>query len=217
MKSWRRCLIIVPVLAGLASALLLSCGGGGSSGITPTIIPTSLFAVFVCSGAPPTPTPTPTPTKGATKTPTPTPTPQCSPVTSASICIPNTNNVFCQTAPTPPTSLQFNAQGAFTTRDPKEPYKYRDVTNSSAWNPFPESGDITALLSYVTNGVFVALQPVGSAGCACFNVTDAGIPSQSVLVGVNQDVSNCTFACPQIPTPTPVARVSATQDSRAAP
>jgi hypothetical protein len=125
--------------------------------------------------------------------------------------------VFCQTAPTPPTSLQFNAQGAFTTHDPKEPYKYRDVTNSSAWNPFPESGDITALLSYVTNGVFVALQPVGSAGCACFNVTDAGIPSQSVLVGVNQDVSNCTFACPQIPTPTPVARVSATQDSRAAP
>ncbi len=59
----------------------------------------------------------------------------------------------------------------------------------------------------------VALQPAGSTGCACFNVTAAGIPSQSVLVGVNQDVSNCTIVCPQIPTPTPTTIGSKAGDS----
>lgn len=213
MKSWRRCITIVPVLAGLASAVLLSCGGGSSSGTTALGIPTTLFAVLVCTGAPPTPTQTPTPTKGATRTPTPTPTPQCSPVTSAAICIPNSTIPFCNTAPTPPTALQFNAQGAFTTRNPKVRYAYRDVTNnaSTVWNPFGSNPpNFTGQLVYVGNGMFAALRPTSSAGCACFNVTDAGIASQSVLVGVNQDASNCTTPCLQFPTstPTPASRVS---------
>ncbi len=201
MKWWRRCLTIVPVLAGLASAMLLSCGGGSSSGTTALGIPTTLFAVLVCTGAPPTATQTPTPTKGATRTPTPTPTPQCSPVTSAAICIPNSTIPFCQTAPTPTTALQFNAQGAFTTRNPKLPQAYRDVTNSAStsWNPFPASANFPGLLTYVSNGVIAALQP----GCTCFTVTDAGITSQTVLVGVNQDPATCTTACPQVPTPPP--------------
>lgn len=220
MKSWRRCITIIPVLAGLASAVLLSCGGsGGNSGNITMIRPTTLFAVLVCTGAPPTPIQTPTPPPSPTKTPkptptpTPTPTPQCSPVTSAAICIPNNTAPFCNTAPTPPTTLQFNAQGAFTTRNPKARYAYRDVTNnaSTVWNPFGSNPpNFTGQLVYVGNGMFAALQPTNSAGCACFNVTDAGIASQSVLVGVNQDASNCTTPCLQVPTntPTPPSRVS---------
>ncbi len=206
MKLWRRCLTIVPVLAGLASAMLLSCGGGSSSGTTALGIPTTLFAVFVCQGAPPTATQTPTPTKGTTKTPTPTPTPQCSPMaTSTAICVPNSGSGFCQNVPT---SLQFNAQGGFTTRNPKEPHAYRDITSSAstAWNPFSSNANFPGQLQYVGNGVLVAFQP----GCTCFNVSDAGITSQTILIGVNQDPATCTIACPQVPTPTPPPATRAT-------
>jgi hypothetical protein len=194
MNWWRRCLVLVPVLSFLAAALMLSCGGGSSSSTTATILPTSLIAVAICTGSPPVPTPTPTPTTVPTHTPT--PTPACSPTpTSAAICVPS--SAFCGTTVngvTVATTLQFNAQGTFTTHSTTRPDAFRDVTNhgTTAWNPFPTSTNFSGVINYLGNGEFVGV----TAGCTCFNVTDAGFTSQTVLVGVNQDPATCPAPCP---------------------
>ncbi|HZO80096.1 MAG TPA: hypothetical protein VFB33_00245 [Candidatus Binataceae bacterium] len=51
---WRkRCLVIVPVVGFVASALLLSCGGGSSNPIPlPTATPVTLVGVRICSKFP---------------------------------------------------------------------------------------------------------------------------------------------------------------------
>ncbi len=199
MNWWRRCLVLVPVLSFLAAALMLSCGGGG--GFPVTTVPqffNGIIAVAICSGSPPVPTPTPTPT--SVPTPKPSPTPQCSPVAAAAVCVPGSTNVFCTTViPSPipttvPNTVQFNAQGSFSRKSKTVAQTYHDVTNhgSTSWNTFPPSTNFTGVINYLGNGEFVAVTP----GCTCVTVTDAGLISQTVEIGVDQDPATCPAACP---------------------
>jgi len=181
----RRCLVLVPVLSFLAAALIMSCGGGGSSTSNPQSNFLSIIGLNVCEGAPPTPTPKPSP--GTTPTPTPTP-----------ICTPIAMSTTVGTTP-PGNTVQFNAQGIFGfTINTKTP-KYRDVSNHSStlWNPIAPTGSFPGVISYQGNGLFVGV----TTGCTYFTVSDAGF-SQTVLVGVNTDPSTCP-PLPAIPATRP--------------
>lgn len=196
----RRCLVLVPVLSFLAAALIMSCGGGSSNPTYPTGSASSILAINVCAGPPPTPTASPTPGH----TPTPTPTPICTPiVTSGAVCVPNTS-LFCGTnlnGQTVGTTVPFNAQGIFGYIDQPKTQKYRDVTNntSTLWNPVTASVNFPGVISYIGNGEFVGV----TTGCTYFTVSDAGF-SQTILVGVNVDPATC----PTPPGTAPAAPVS---------
>ena len=192
MNWWRRCLVLVPVLSFLAAALMLSCGGSSTSSPV-ALIYNGIIAVAICTGSPPVPTPTPTPTDEPTHTPS--PTPQCTPVAEAPICVPA--NAFCGTVVdgvTVSSTLQFNAQGSFSTKSKTVAQTYHDVTRhgSTRWNTFPTSPDFTGVINYLGNGEFVGV----TSGCTCVTVTDAGLISQTVEIGVDQDPATCPAACP---------------------
>ena len=171
----RRCLVLVPVLSFLATALIMSCGGGGS-GNTTVENPFAIVGLNVCPGTPPTPTPQPSPTK--TKTPTPTPTPECTPVAG----------LPAATVGTSPGSntVQFQAQGMFA-RDPNSTMPlFRDVTSGAAWRPIAPNGTFPGVVSYAGNGLMIGVTP----GCTYFSVSDGGF-TQVVVVGVNPFASPC--------------------------
>src|SRR5580692_1765539 len=107
LSRWLRWLVVTPVLLFVFGAILLSCGGGSSSG-TATASATPGFAIraiVISTGAPPSPTATVTPTPKH-KTVTPTLTPRAS-ATSTNIVSSGPNAV-----PTGGT-VSFNAIGTF--------------------------------------------------------------------------------------------------------
>ena len=176
----RRSLVLVPVVAFLAAALLLSCGGGKKT--SPNFgfgIPFSLMSVSICPGTPPTSMPTPMPTKG--QSPTATPTPQCTPTAMDSIA----------GLSAPNNTVQFNVQGTFQT-DPNSKKKiFLDRTSdlSLRWNIQP-AGLAT---SGLTAGQFVGSSP----GCVCLTAEIAPAISCPVSVAI------ATTGCTPCATPSP--------------
>jgi hypothetical protein len=193
MIWWRRCLVLVPVLSFLVTALLLSCGGGGGGGTTPLEgTPLHIVAVQICAGTPaPTSTPpTPTPTKTAspkpTKTPKPSPTPQCTPIPGSP---PQTVGT---TAPN--NAINFNAQGQFIAGNKKKP-SFHDVTNDASTLWFTLNGD----LHYAGNGQWQGI----AAGCDCVSATAGGLQSANTVSVAVGGASGCTPCPTPTGTPTP--------------
>jgi hypothetical protein len=84
--------------------------------------------------------------------------------------------------------IQFNAQGTYVAGNKKKP-KFRDITNnaSTSWLDQPAN-----IVQYNSNGQYQAV----ANGCACVQVSVAGILSQSVSVTVGTPSPACT-PCPQ--------------------
>jgi hypothetical protein len=185
----RRSLVLGPVLAFVAAALLWSCGGGSSS-TTPGTPPFALFSLAICSGPLATITPTPVPTNSTT--PKKTATPMCSPLPT----------VFVSPTSVPVNGFQFNVQGQVAaTKTSKK--LYRDFTNDTEaiWT-FP------AGLEMQPNGLFIGL----TAGCYCVDVSIGDITADPVGVWVACPLSDPNCANPidcttmqACPTPTPTA------------
>jgi hypothetical protein len=195
MIWWRRCLVLVPVLSFLVTALLLSCGGGGGGGTTPTAgVMLHIVAVQICAGTPaPTSTPpTPTPTKTAspkpTKTPTPTVTPQCTP-------IPGSPPLTVGIAP-PNNAINFNAQGEFFKGNNKKKPIFNDVTGADNTLWFDLNGD---LRNVPHTGQWQGI----ATGCDCVSVTAGGIQSANTVSVAVGGATGCTPCPTPSGTPTP--------------
>jgi hypothetical protein len=89
-------------------------------------------------------------------------------------------------------TVQFNAQGIFGFANSPKTEKFRDVTNHSSTNWFPNS----PIISYLGNGQFVGV----TTGCTFFTVSDGGF-SQSVVVGINTAPASCPTPPAALPMP----------------
>jgi outer membrane protein assembly factor BamB len=211
LSRWLRWLVVTPVLLFVFGAILLSCGGGSSSG-TATASATPGFAIraiVISTGAPPSPTATVTPTPKH-KTVTPTLTPRAS----------ATSTTILSSGPSPIATgspVSFNAIGTFTKQ---KQTKLVDITTGAAtmWT----STDNSVFQSPPTaaqGGTYTT----GFAGCVCILASSSGVASQFVSVGVYEDVNNpaggknCVPSVPFVcPIPGAATGAQATTSSTAA-
>ncbi len=184
MSRWLRWLVVSPVVFFVLGALLQSCSGGSSSGVTQaTVTPGfSLQQITISDGPPASPTIVATGTPKHTATPTLTPRPA-----STSQSVPSS-------VPTGG-SVQFNALGLFVKGHKNQQSKLEDITvsPSTLWT----SSNQTVLIPPVAasqGGNY----STGLAGCACIAASSSGVISQLVGLGVYVDVGTCPL-CPQAP------------------
>ncbi len=185
LSRWLRWLVVTPVLLFVFGAILLSCGGGSSSGTaTPSTTPGfALRAIVISTGAPPSPTPTFTPTPKH-----PSVTPTLTPRASAT-----STNIAPGSVPTGGT-VSFNAIGTFVKRvkGTKTQTKLTDITTGAAtlWT----STDNSVFQSPPT-AALGGTYTTGFAGCVCILASSSGVSSQFVSVGVYEDVNTCGANC----------------------
>jgi outer membrane protein assembly factor BamB len=213
LSRWLRLLVVAPVVLFVFGAILLSCGGGSSSGTTGTPSPGfGLEAITISTGAPPSPTFTPVETGTKTPKPSATITPTVTPRAAAT----STNVVGGPTGVPTGGTVAFNAIGTF-------------IKKPNATNPKVQFGDITAapgtLWTSSDNTIFLAppsgdmggVYTTGFAGCVCIQASSSGVSSQSVGVGVYVDVDTCALCPTPAPTMTPTPKAAGTPGVSSAP
>jgi outer membrane protein assembly factor BamB len=213
LSRWLRLLVVAPVVLFVFGAILLSCGGGSSSGTTSTPSPGfALEAITISTGAPPSPTFTPTPPPTKTPKPTKTITPTITPRPAAT----STNIVGGPTGVPTGGTVGFNAIGTFTKKISSNKFKtqFGDITTSPAtmWT----SSDSTILLA-PPSGDMGGEYTTGFAGCACILASSSGVGSQFVGVGVYVDVDTCPLCPTPGPTTTPTPKAAGTPAASSAP
>ena len=172
---------------------MLSCSGSGGGG-TSTATPGpgfSLESMTIADGAPPSPTFSATST--SSKTPKPTVTPTLTPRPAA------TSTTLSSSGPNAvPTggTVAFNVIGTFTK---KSKTQYQDITAGP--ETFWTSTDNSILQGPPAPGAQGGIYTTGFAGCVCISASNSGVSSQSVGIGVYQDVGTCPLCAPA-PTPT---------------
>jgi len=206
----RRSIVLTPIAAFVAAALLLSCGGGGGGSTSSNPNPFSITSLAICPGSPPTKTPTPKPTQYKCATPTPVKhTPQCIPletVTSVPTAAPSG-------APTVDNGIQINVQQTIQ-QSKNSKKRFNDVTGSGSlsWNIAPAGIIQPPLPSPYPPGEFFGL----TAGCVCVSAQIGSVESCPVTIAVGG--ASCTpcptpspfTECPG-PTPTPTKTPSKTK------
>jgi outer membrane protein assembly factor BamB len=185
--SWRiRSLIVAPVLLFIFGALLLSCGGGSSSGPTSSVA-VELSQLVIYQGSPVPPTPTPSTTKG-TKTPTPTMTAR--PVaTSTQISVSDT--------------AQYGVQGLFFKANHPADITVQDLTASSGTVFTSQNPSVLQppQARSSTPGLYLAIAP----GCSCVAASNSN--KVTTPVGVTVAPGGPCPPCPtQAPTSTPTPK-----------
>jgi outer membrane protein assembly factor BamB len=219
LSRWLRWLVVTPVVLFVFGAILLSCTGGSStSGTTTGTGPDfALDAITISNGPPPTPaTPNPsaTPTKSPKMTPTLTPRPAAT----------NTNIVSMGPDGVPTGGMvAFDAIGTFTNSNGSKT-QFEDITfgSGTVWTS-TDMNVLQAPASGPNGGVYTT----GSAGCVCIRATSSNVASQSVPVGVYEDVTNpagglhcmpTPFVCPTpLPTPTATGKAALTPAAASTP
>ncbi|MGD0076066.1 MAG: hypothetical protein ABSD31_17250 [Candidatus Binataceae bacterium] len=205
MNFGRGWLFLVPLLAFIATGMLLSCGGnsgcGGTydelgqyepntgqcvngPGITPAPPNGNIVSISICQGAPPPPTALPTVTAGMTATPTVAPTP----------C----GNFFTATAVPQGCFAQFHAVATLNNNDTV------DITQagSSNWTS-SEPSELSPTTLQGTQGIYAA---VGAPGGPYDVVVSApGVASSPVPVMIDTASTPCptVILLPSTPAPTP--------------
>jgi outer membrane protein assembly factor BamB len=186
LSRWLRWLVVTPVLLFVFGAILLSCGGGSSSG-TATASATPGFALAAIQiEIPLSPTASATPTATPSITPKPTKTPKHTPTKTATLtpsAAATSTTIEPGSVPTGGT-VSFVAIGTF---KKKKQTKLLDITTGAA-----------TMWSSTDNSVFQGPQTTaqggtyttGFAGCVCILASSSGVSSQFVSVGVYEDVNN---------------------------
>ena len=206
MNFGRGWLFLLPLLAFIATAMLLSCGGDSGCGTTydqfgnaipnsgtcvngPGITPApptgSIVSISICEGAPPSPTPLPTVTTTPAPSPTTAPTP-CGMITPSvpQGCV-----------------VQFHAQATLSNND------IIDVTNNSTanWTSY-EPSELWPETLQGTQGIYAALSGEGTSVDIVVSVPGVSSSPIPVMIGTPQPTD---VACPAIvllpstPGPTP--------------
>lgn len=182
---WRkRCLVILPVLVYVVTALLLSAGmasvllscgsSSGNSTPEPTVTPVALIFVRVCQQ--PTVTPSPSPTATPSSTPTATPSPTATPPLNTQSCAQATSFNMPTSS-----SLQIYAQGQYNSNGVNT---YANITSSVSW--FSDSSVVAS-----DGGGLFSSGP--NPGCACITAAAGSLVSPPVRISVGGSV--CT-PCP---------------------
>lgn len=164
MNHGRGWLFLLPLLTFVAAAMLLSCGGGGTSGIGATPGPPGPYvqAISICPGAPASPVPSPSPHPSSSVTPVPSTTVSPTPCPGF-IPDPVTQGCFVQFHAVATLSNSWNV----------------DITdaNSTLW-----SSDNTSVLAPDANTPGVYSAP--SSGGANVSASASGVTSLPVAVTV---------------------------------
>lgn len=216
LSRWLRWLVITPVVLFVFGAILLSCSGGSSSGTTTSSGPDfALDAITISNGPPPTPA---TPAPSATPTKSPKMTPTLTPRAAAT----NTNVPGGPGGVPTGGMVSFDAIGTFTKGSKTQ---FSDITSGSStiWTS-TDNNVFLAPASGPNGGIYTT----GFAGCVCIQASSSGVVSQSVPVGVYEDVTNpvggldCVpsvpFVCPSpLPTPTATAKAALTPAASSTP
>lgn len=205
MNFGRGWLFLLPLLAFIATAMLLSCGGNSgcgntydelgavipnsgqcvnAPGITPGLPGGSIISISICQGAPPPPTPLPTVTAGQTPTPTTAPTP----------C----GNFFTEASVPQGCFIQFHAVATLNNKT------NIDITNDSSSNwTSSDPSELSSTIVQGTQGIYAA---VGEGPSPVDVVVSApGVSSSPIPVTIDPASTPCPtiILLPTTPAPTP--------------